>query len=347
MNYTYLLRCADRSLYCGWTNHLEERVKLHNAGKGAKYTRSRRPVELAYYETYQTKEDAMKREAAIKKMKKPEKEALVSQAGGWEYSIRTENSVWEENKGRITKIVISPAKRMHVRTDDFPCGGKPVFLEEAMELSAILKDYSEADLKELFKANDSITHKNYLRYQNMDLNKNLSPAVLSYVGIQYQYMAPHLFSKAEWEYAGRHLRILSGFYGLLRADDGITPYRLEMQAKLKTQQTANLYAFWKDKLYRELVKDGGIILNLASKEYSQAVEAFLRPEDEFITCIFGTEVGGKIKVKATEAKMARGEMVRYLAEQGARDLETVKAFNRLNFSFCPERSTEKELIFMR
>lgn len=336
MNYTYLLRCADRSLYCGWTNHLEERVKLHNAGKGAKYTRSRRPVELAYYETYQTKEDAMKREAAIKKMKKPEKEALVKQAESW-----------EENKGRITKIIISPAKRMNVRTDDFPCGGKPAFLEEAKELSAILKSYSEAELKGLFKANDSITHKNYLRYQNMDLNKNLSPAVLSYVGIQYQYMAPHLFSEAEWEYAGRYLRILSGFYGVLRADDGIVPYRLEMQAKLKTQQTADLYAFWKDKLYRELVKDGGVILNLASKEYSQAVEAFLRPEDEFVTCIFGTEAEGRIKVKATEAKMARGEMVRYLAEQGARDLETVKAFNRLNFSFCPERSTEKKLVFMR
>ena len=78
MNYTYLVRCADGSLYCGWTNRLEERVRAHNEGKGAKYTKSRRPVELVYYEAFATKEEAMRREAAIKKLSRKEKEALVS-----------------------------------------------------------------------------------------------------------------------------------------------------------------------------------------------------------------------------------------------------------------------------
>ncbi|MEG0688626.1 MAG: GIY-YIG nuclease family protein [Hungatella sp.] len=77
MNYTYLLKCADGSLYCGWTNCLEKRVEAHNQGKGAKYTKSRRPVELAYYEEFQTKEEAMKREAAIKKLGRAEKLHLV------------------------------------------------------------------------------------------------------------------------------------------------------------------------------------------------------------------------------------------------------------------------------
>lgn len=77
MNYTYLLRCADASLYCGWTNRLRERVQAHNAGTGAKYTRSRRPVFLVYYECFETKQEAMRREAAIKKLGKKEKEALV------------------------------------------------------------------------------------------------------------------------------------------------------------------------------------------------------------------------------------------------------------------------------
>lgn len=77
MNYTYLLRCADGTLYCGWTNHLEERVQVHNEGKGAKYTKSRRPVELVYYEVYQTKQEAMRREAAIKKLSRKEKLNLV------------------------------------------------------------------------------------------------------------------------------------------------------------------------------------------------------------------------------------------------------------------------------
>lgn len=77
MNYTYILRCRDNSLYTGWTNDLEKRVEMHNAGKGAKYTKARLPVELVYYEMFETKEEAMRREYAIKQMKKKEKEELI------------------------------------------------------------------------------------------------------------------------------------------------------------------------------------------------------------------------------------------------------------------------------
>lgn len=76
-NYTYLVQCADGTLYCGWTNHLEERINAHNAGKGAKYTKSRRPVKLVFYETFDTKEEAMRREAAIKKLTRKEKLKLI------------------------------------------------------------------------------------------------------------------------------------------------------------------------------------------------------------------------------------------------------------------------------
>lgn len=81
MNYTYILRCADGTLYCGWTNRLEERVKAHNEGKGAKYTRGRRPVELVYYEAFGTKEEALKRECEIKKMDRQQKLGLMEKSG--------------------------------------------------------------------------------------------------------------------------------------------------------------------------------------------------------------------------------------------------------------------------
>lgn len=77
MNYTYILKCKDDSLYTGWTNDLKKRITSHNAGKGAKYTKSRRPVELVYYEEFQTREEAMKREYAIKQLSRKEKEALI------------------------------------------------------------------------------------------------------------------------------------------------------------------------------------------------------------------------------------------------------------------------------
>ena len=81
MNYVYILQCADGSLYTGWTNHLEERVKAHSTGRGARYTRPRRPVQLVYYEMFATKQEAMKREAAIKKLSHAEKLRLVQSSG--------------------------------------------------------------------------------------------------------------------------------------------------------------------------------------------------------------------------------------------------------------------------
>ena len=93
MNYTYLFQCADGSLYCGWTNCLWERVKVHNEGRGAKYTRGRRPVELVYFEEFATKQEAMQREAAIKRLTRQEKEKLVESRGMKAVSQETANDM--------------------------------------------------------------------------------------------------------------------------------------------------------------------------------------------------------------------------------------------------------------
>ena len=81
-NYAYLLRCADGTLYCGWTNDLEKRVAAHNAGAGAKYTKARRPVALTYHETFATKQEAMRREAQIKRLTRQQKLALIGAGNG-------------------------------------------------------------------------------------------------------------------------------------------------------------------------------------------------------------------------------------------------------------------------
>ena len=78
MNYTYIVECADGSLYCGWTNDLEKRIKDHNAGKGAKYTKTRLPVKLVYFEEFDTKEEAMSREWHIKQLRREEKLKMIS-----------------------------------------------------------------------------------------------------------------------------------------------------------------------------------------------------------------------------------------------------------------------------
>ena len=90
MNYAYLIRCSDNSLYAGWTNNIEKRIEAHNNGTGAKYTRPRRPVTLAYLETFETKSEAMKREAALKKMTHQQKEALIKDDRKNNYPLRDE-----------------------------------------------------------------------------------------------------------------------------------------------------------------------------------------------------------------------------------------------------------------
>ncbi len=244
------------------------------------------------------------------------------------------------------KIIISPAKKMEICNDDILSESTPCFIEKTQILYEVLRNLSYEDLKLLLSCNDDIALLNFERYAHMNLKKNLTPAILSYNGIQYKYMAPNVFNNNEFDYLKRHLRILSGFYGILNPFDGVVPYRLEMQAKLKFDNYKNLYNFWGDSIYKELTKNDNIILNLASKEYSKTVEKYLTSKDLFITCIFGTLKDSKIKIKATEAKMARGLMVRYLAENQIENVEKIKNFSELNFSYSEEHSTEKEFVFL-
>ena len=124
------------------------------------------------------------------------------------------------------RIIISPAKKMNVDTDTFACQGLPVFIEKAETLKEYIKSLSYEEVKKLWGCNDKLAKLNYQRFQEMDLKKGLTPALISYEGIQYQYMAPEVFSEKEWAYVQEHLRILSGFYGALKPLDGVTPYRL-------------------------------------------------------------------------------------------------------------------------
>ena len=245
------------------------------------------------------------------------------------------------------RIIISPAKKMNVDADSLPCQGLPAFLPRTERLLSALRAMDAAELKRLWKCNDQIAALNIRRLEAMDLQRNLTPAILSYEGIQYQYMAPGVFTSAEYGYVQEHLRILSGFYGLLRPFDGVTPYRLEMQARLAVDGAKDLYAFWGSSLARQLAAESGCILNLASREYSLCVSKHLEPSVRFITCVFGEETGGRILEKGTLCKMARGEMVRYLAEHRITEPEAAKGFDRLGYRYAPTRSGRNTYVFLR
>lgn len=245
------------------------------------------------------------------------------------------------------RIIISPAKKMRTDTDSLPYRELPVFLDQTRELLEALKSMSREELKKLWKCNDQIANLNFERLQYMELERNLTPAILAYEGIQYQYMAPGVFTDQQFHYIQEHLRILSGFYGLLKPFDGVNPYRLEMQAKLKAGECKDLYHYWGSKIAETLFSETNCIINLASKEYSQCVSRYLPENVRFITCVFGEEKSGKMIEKGTMCKMARGEMVRYMAENQIGNPEEIKSFARLGYHFSSTHSDDDLFVFLR
>jgi len=245
------------------------------------------------------------------------------------------------------RIIISPAKKMNEDTDILSWSELPVFLDTTRQIMDWMRGLTLAESRELWKCNEKLAELNFRRFREMDLEKNLTPALLSYEGIQYRYMAPMVFSDREWNYVQKNLRILSGFYGVLRPLDGVTPYRLEMQAKAEIGEKASLYDFWSDKIYKEARDESGIIINLASKEYSKCIEDYLHKDDRMITCIFGELTNGKVIQKGTQAKMARGEMVRFMAENCIEQPKDIQAFDRLEYTFREDLSDESEYVFVK
>ena len=245
------------------------------------------------------------------------------------------------------RIIISPAKQMRVDTDAFTCSTLPAFMEKTEILMHWIRSLSYEEQKKLWACNDKIARQNAERFAHMDLRKNLTPALLAYDGIQYTYMAPAVFEDGQYDYVQEHLRILSGFYGVVKPMDGVVPYRLEMQAKAAVAGHKNLYNFWGDDLYQDVMDDSHVLINLASREYSKCIEKYLQPGDRYITCIFGEPEGGKIVQKGVYAKMARGEMVRYMAANTVSEPEEIKAFDWSGYRFREDLSSDEEYVFLR
>jgi len=241
-------------------------------------------------------------------------------------------------------IIISPAKKMVVDTDSFPVLSQPQYLPQTKQILTALQALDDNQLQTLWHTNDKLTQANLMRLRNMDLTRQLTPALLAYSGIQYQYMAPDVFTTTALEYVQSHLRILSGFYGVLRPFDGVVPYRLEMQAKLTIDNAPNLYAFWGNQLYAA-VDDGEPIINLASQEYAKTIQKYI-PSERFIDVVFGSFVDGKVKTRATIAKMARGQMVRFMAENQVTTVTQLYDFKEMNYRFVPDLSRANQLVFL-
>ena len=240
------------------------------------------------------------------------------------------------------KILLSPAKKMTVNDDDVGYRDLPVYLKEAEELLGRLRSLSREELAKTWKCSEKLLEENIARLERMDLRGRLTPAVYAYIGLAFQHLNVSGMTDEEVGYLQDHLRILSGFYGILKPLDGVTPYRLEMQAKIPGY--GDLYTYWGDRLYRAL--HDHVIVDLASEEYSRAVLPYAKPADRVIRIVFAETAKGKTVTKGTMAKMARGEMVSWMAENRIEDPEDLKRFSR-GYAYREDLSDEGHFVFFR
>ena len=256
----------------------------------------------------------------------------------------------------MLETIISPAKQMRVARDAFTPQGIPPFPHETArlheKLCAIERAEGPAGLKALWRVSDKLLAENIDRLHafrpvldetaldNPALAARTAPAVFSYVGIQYQSMAPEVLDLDALTWLNEHLWIISGFYGCVRPFDAVEPYRLEMGAKLAVDTARDLYGFWESKIAQAVCQGRAdcCIVNLASVEYARAVLPHVPAGASVVTCIFGEELrAGKPVQRATASKIARGSMVRWMAERGIKHPEDLTAFD-IGYRFAPELS---------
>lgn len=246
------------------------------------------------------------------------------------------------------RLIVSPAKKMNEVEGPPHARALPAMVARSQQLVERLRELSYEELKALWACSDKLAELNYDRLQAIDLERASTAAVLAYEGIQYQHLAPQVASGEQIEWLQGHLRIVSGLYGIVRPLDAVTPYRLEMQAKLAVGDAHDLYDFWGESLYEALSAECDLIVNLASKEYAKAVTPFSRDGGaQVLTCLFGTVSGDRLVQRSTEAKAARGTFARWCAEHEVDDVAQLVRFSERGYALDEGRSTDDTLVFVR
>ena len=252
------------------------------------------------------------------------------------------------------KILISPAKSLDfeskIPTNDF---SEIPFLEQTKVLSQKMDLKSKDDLKKLMNISDQLAELNYQRFQDFSFpftKENARQAVYSFSGDVYKGLDVYTLPEEHIDSMQNSLRILSGFYGLLKPLDLIQPYRLEMGTSLKVNSSNNLYEFWgssiTDYLNQEMAKEE-LLVNLASKEYFKAVQS-KKLKATLVTPIFKDYKNGKLKIISFFAKKARGQMARYILDNGIETLNELKGFDIDGYGFSAEYTlNENEPVFVR
>ena len=247
-------------------------------------------------------------------------------------------------------IVVSPAKKLNMDPINSVDVTEPIFKEDVKSLINIARDLSSNELKDLMGISPKLADLNKERFLNFG-NQEKKAAGFAFAGDTYKGLDIEKLNENDLDWAQKHLRILSGLYGLLRPLDLIEPYRLEMSSKLKGDHGNTLYEFWDNKISRNLNKYAreigtNVLVNCASNEYFNAIKPNTL-ELRVVTPVFMERKNGKEKIISFYAKNARGAMARFIIQNQITDVENIKNFDLDRYSYNPSMSDKSKFIFTR
>ena len=252
-------------------------------------------------------------------------------------------------------IIVSPSKTLDFtftpKTQYFT---QPQFIKETEQLVKVLEKFSPSDLQTLMNINFKLSDLNVKRFFDWHLPftpENAKPAVLAFKGEVYNGLKANEFEEADLLYAQDNLLILSGLYGALRPLDLIMPYRLEMGTKLTTRKGSDLYAFWGDKITKNVNQaieenQHKYLINLASAEYSGVLDT-TKIKCRIVTPFFKDFSNGEYRFLTVYGKKARGTMARFIIKNRLEDVESLKLFDEDGYNFNHLMSTENNWVFTR
>ena len=252
------------------------------------------------------------------------------------------------------KILISPAKSLDFDSNisSLKCT-QPVFLNKTSQINSVLKEKSPKDLMQLQGISQKLSDLNWKRnndYVKNHNDKNSRPAVFAFNGDVYNGIDVKTLSEDKVYDLQKSLRILSGYYGVLKPLDLIQPYRLEMGTKLAVNGSDNLYKFWSENITNSILDEMSsedLLINLASNEYFEAFDK-KKFDGRIISPVFKDFKNGKLKIISFYAKKARGMMVRYLVDNDVSSYNELLGFNLSNYSYNEtETSDENHPVFTR
>jgi hypothetical protein len=252
-------------------------------------------------------------------------------------------------------IVISPAKTLDFETVPITKDhSQPEFLKESRQLVSQLKKLTPAEVSSLMKISDKLGTLNFLRFNEWKTPftlDNSKQALLAFKGDVYTGIDAETLSSQNLKFAQKHLRILSGLYGVLKPLDLIQAYRLEMGVKFENRKGKDLYEFWASKLTDQINQDlkdskSKYLINLASYEYFRSLQSN-DIDARIIVPVFKDYKNGKYKTISFFAKKARGQMSAYIIKNKLKNPEGLKAFNVNGYRFYQSESNESNLIFRR